>query len=95
MLAAQQSNKINKEMGGMHPRENYNDLYVFVMVAQEGSFTKAAAKLDIAQSGVSRTVRDLEARLGVQLLNRTTRKLSHAGGRAAVPNGARELSNAG
>ena len=60
----------------MHPRENYNDLYVFVMVAQEGSFTKAAAKLDIAQSGVSRTVRDLEARLGVQLLNRTTRKLS-------------------
>lgn len=57
-------------------RENYNDLYVFMLVAREGSFTKAAAKLGIAQSGVSRTVSDLEARFGVQLLTRTTRKLS-------------------
>ncbi len=60
----------------MTSRENYNDLYVFMLVAREGSFTKAAIKLEVAQSGISRTVRDLEARLGVQLLTRTTRKLS-------------------
>ena len=60
----------------MQQRENYNDLYVFMMVAQTGSFTKAAEKMGVAQSGTSRTVRELEARLGVQLLNRTTRKLS-------------------
>ena len=60
----------------MTNRENYNDLYLFMQVVREGSFTKAAAKLGVAQSGVSRTVRELEARLGVQLLNRTTRKLA-------------------
>lgn len=60
----------------MTSRENYNDLYAFMLVAREGSFTKAAIKLGVAQSGISRTVRDLEARLGVQLLTRTTRKLS-------------------
>ncbi|MBB6054694.1 LysR family transcriptional regulator [Tolumonas osonensis] len=60
----------------MTDRENYNDLYAFMLVAREGSFTKAASKLGVAQSGISRTVRDLEARLGVQLLTRTTRKLS-------------------
>jgi DNA-binding transcriptional LysR family regulator len=60
----------------MTSRENYNDVYAFMLVAREGSFTKAATKLGVAQSGISRTVRDLEARLGVQLLMRTTRKLS-------------------
>ncbi len=60
----------------INPRENYNDLYTFMLVAREGSFTKAAAKLGVAQSNVSRTLRDLEQRLGVQLLHRTTRKLS-------------------
>jgi DNA-binding transcriptional LysR family regulator len=60
----------------MTSRENYNDLYAFMLVAQEGSFTKAAIKLGVAQSGISRTIRDLEVRLGVQLLTRTTRKLS-------------------
>lgn len=67
----------------MTNRENYNDLYLFMQVVREGSFTKAAAKLGVAQSGVSRTVRELEARLGVQLLNRTTRilALTQAGSR--------------
>jgi len=60
----------------MAPRENYNDLYVFMLVAREGSFTKAAAKLGVAQSGISRTLSELETRFGVQLLTRTTRKLS-------------------
>lgn len=60
----------------MNLRENYNDLYLFVLVADEGSFTKAAARLGMAQSGVSRSIRGLEERLGVQLLTRTTRRLA-------------------
>lgn len=60
----------------MTSRENYNDLHVFMLVAREGSFTRAAARLGLAQSGISRTIRELEARLGVQLLMRTTRSLS-------------------
>ena len=60
----------------MTSRENYNDLHVFMLVAREGSFTRAAARLGLAQSGISRTIQDLEARLGVQLLVRTTRSLS-------------------
>ncbi len=60
----------------MHSRENYNDLYLFMLVAEEGSFTKAAARLGMAQSGVSRSIRALEERLGVPLLTRTTRQLA-------------------
>ncbi|AVT60993.1 MULTISPECIES: LysR family transcriptional regulator [Pectobacterium] len=60
----------------MTSRENYNDLHVFMLVAREGSFTRAAARLGLAQSGISRTIRDLEVRLRVQLLVRTTRSLS-------------------
>lgn len=65
----------------MAKRENYNDLYLFMQVVREGSFTAAAQRLGLAQSGISRAVRELEERLGVQLLVRTTRKLSltHAG----------------
>lgn len=60
----------------MAKRENYNDLYLFMQVAREGSFTAAARRLGLAQSGVSRSIRELEERLGIQLLARTTRKLS-------------------
>lgn len=60
----------------MAKRENYNDLYLFMMVVQEGSFTAAAQRLGLAQSGIGRSVRELEQRLGLQLLVRTTRKLS-------------------
>jgi DNA-binding transcriptional LysR family regulator len=60
----------------MTSRENYNDIHVFMLVAREGSFTKAALRLGVAQSGISRTVRELEVRLGVQLLTRSTRRLS-------------------
>ncbi|MEX7695637.1 LysR family transcriptional regulator [Enterobacter hormaechei] len=65
----------------MAKRENYNELYLFIQVVREGSFTAAAQRLGLAQSGISRSVRELEERLGVQLLVRTTRKLSltHAG----------------
>jgi DNA-binding transcriptional LysR family regulator len=50
-------------------------LHVFQAVAQEGSFTAAAAKLRISKSGVSESIKALETRLGVILLERTTRRL--------------------
>ena len=57
-------------------RENFNELYAFVAVAREGSFTRAAAQLRVSQSALSHTIRGLEARLGVRLLTRTTRSVS-------------------
>lgn len=44
----------------MAKRENYNDLYLFMQVVREGSFTAAAQRLGLAQSGISRAVRELE-----------------------------------
>jgi DNA-binding transcriptional LysR family regulator len=58
------------------PRENFNDLLAFLAVARERSFTKAAAKLGVSQSALSHTIRGLEARLGLRLLTRTTRRVS-------------------
>lgn len=57
------------------------DMSMFVRVVDAGSITKAAAQLDIAKSAVSRRLKDLESRLGAQLINRTTRKsnLTQAG----------------
>lgn len=46
------------------------------MVAREGSFTRAAAQLGVSQSALSHGLRNLEARLGVRLLTRTTRSVS-------------------
>jgi DNA-binding transcriptional LysR family regulator len=57
-------------------RENVNHLIAFLAVARERSFTKAAAKLGVSQSALSHTLRELEARLGLRLLTRTTRSLS-------------------
>lgn len=57
-------------------RENINDILVFIAVARERSFTRAAAKLGMTQSALSHIVRSLEARLGVRLLTRTTRSVS-------------------
>ncbi|HEY8009916.1 MAG TPA: LysR family transcriptional regulator [Rudaea sp.] len=57
-------------------RENVSDLPVFLAVAREHSFTKAAAKLGVSQSALSHTIRGLEARLGLRLLNRTTRSVA-------------------
>jgi len=57
-------------------RENLNDLVVFIAVARERSFTKAAAKLQVSQSALSYTIRTLEERLGLRLLTRTTRSVS-------------------
>lgn len=57
-------------------RENFNDLQAFVIVAREGSFTRAAAQLGVSQSALSHTIRALEARLGLRLLTRTTRSVA-------------------
>jgi DNA-binding transcriptional LysR family regulator len=57
-------------------RENVSDLLVFLAVARERSFTKAAAKLGVSQSALSHTIRGLEERLGIRLLTRTTRSVS-------------------
>src|SRR5438876_3515170 len=57
-------------------RKAVEDLLVFSAVARERSFTKAAAKLGVSQSAISRTIRELETRLGVRLLARTTRSVS-------------------
>ncbi|KRQ94897.1 LysR family transcriptional regulator [Bradyrhizobium valentinum] len=57
-------------------RGNLDDLRAFVAVGRERSFTKAAAKLGISQSALSQTIRELESRLGVRLLTRTTRSVS-------------------
>ncbi|KQT47343.1 LysR family transcriptional regulator [Aureimonas sp. Leaf454] len=57
-------------------RENVGDLVVFLAVAKAGSFTRAAKDLGVSQPALSHTLRELEARLGVRLLNRTTRSVS-------------------
>src|SRR5712675_922803 len=57
-------------------RGNLDDLSAFLIVAREGSFTKAAAKLGVSQSALSYTIRELEARLKLRLLTRTTRSVS-------------------
>lgn len=57
-------------------RDNINDILVFLAVARERSFTRAAAKLGMTQSALSHIIRALETRLGVRLLTRTTRSVS-------------------
>src|SRR5258708_11668921 len=57
-------------------RGNLDDLLAFLAVGRERSFTKAAAKLGMSQSSLSHTIRELEARLGVRLLTRTTRSVA-------------------
>ncbi|HSH72286.1 MAG TPA: LysR family transcriptional regulator [Methylophilaceae bacterium] len=57
-------------------REEMADLTAFLAVAEERSFTKAAAKLGISQSALSQIMRRLEERLGMRLLTRTTRSVA-------------------
>ncbi len=57
-------------------RENLNDIIAFLAVANERSFTRAAAKLGVSQSALSHTIRGLEERLGLRLLTRTTRSVA-------------------
>ena len=57
-------------------REQLGDLAALIAVADERSFTRAAAKLGIAQSTLTHTIQRLEARLGLPLLARTTRSVA-------------------
>lgn len=57
-------------------REELVDLNAFLTVAEERSFTRAAAKLGTSQSALSYTIRRLETQLGVRLLTRTTRSVA-------------------
>jgi len=57
-------------------RDELGDLAAFLAVAEERSFTRAAARLGTSQSALSHTVRRLEARLGLRLLTRTTRSVA-------------------
>ena len=57
-------------------RDNVNDLLAFLAVARERSFTRAAKKAGLSQSALSHTISQLESRLGIRLLTRTTRAVS-------------------
>ncbi|KWF32761.1 LysR family transcriptional regulator [Burkholderia diffusa] len=57
-------------------REAFSDLLAFLAVAEERSFTRAAARLETSQSALSHTIRRLETQLGLRLLNRTTRSVA-------------------
>jgi DNA-binding transcriptional LysR family regulator len=57
-------------------KNDLNDLATFATVAEERSFTRAAARLGMSQSAISHSMRGLEKRLGLQLLARTTRSVS-------------------
>ncbi|HDT6547616.1 TPA: LysR family transcriptional regulator [Kluyvera ascorbata] len=57
-------------------KDNINDLISFMVVARERSFTRAAAQLGVSQSALSHAMRNLENRLDVRLLTRTTRSVA-------------------
>jgi len=58
------------------PRQTVTDLLAFRAVAQERSFTRAAAQMGVSPSALSHTIRALEERLGLRLLTRTTRSVA-------------------
>ena len=72
-------------------RNDLVDLSAFVTVAEERSFTRAAARLGVSQSALSHSMRGLEKRMGIQLLARTTRSVSATAAGTAL---LRELSPA-
>jgi DNA-binding transcriptional LysR family regulator len=57
-------------------RSCFAELSAFVAVAEQGSFTKAAAQLGVSKGSLSHSIREIEERLGVRLLNRTTRSVA-------------------
>lgn len=58
------------------PDAPLNELQAFAAVAEAGSFRAAATRLGVTPSAVSHSLRTLEARLGLRLLNRTTRSVA-------------------
>ncbi len=65
-------------------KRDLEELSTFAVVAQERSFTRAAARLGVSQSALSHSMRGLERRLGLQLLARTTRSVSPTAAGAAL-----------
>jgi DNA-binding transcriptional LysR family regulator len=65
-------------------RDELSELSAFAIIAQERSFTRAAARLGMSQSALSHSMRGLEKRLGVQLLARTTRSVAPTAAGAAL-----------
>lgn len=57
-------------------RQTWTDLATFAAIADAGSFTRAAAALGVSPSALSHALRTLETRLGVRLLNRSTRSVA-------------------
>ena len=57
-------------------RQHLAELSAFLAVGRERSFTRAAAQLGVTPSALSHSMRALEERLGVRLLNRTTRSVT-------------------
>lgn len=55
--------------------DRFEDLRAFVQTVESGNLTRAAETLQVATSAVSRRIKDLEGRLGTQLLQRTTRQM--------------------
>ena len=64
------------EQVGHMEQTDFNHLTWFRIVAEERSFTKAAARIGVAQSTLSHTIKQLEARMGIRLLTRTTRNVA-------------------
>src|SRR2546426_2321761 len=66
---------------------DYAELRAFATIAEHGSFARAASQLGVSPSALSQTIRGLEERLGIRLLNRTTRSVapSEAGARLLAP----------
>ncbi|HJR73600.1 MAG TPA: LysR family transcriptional regulator [Luteimonas sp.] len=65
-------------------KNELNELATFAAVASERSFTRAASKLGVSQSAVSHAIRELERRLGLQLLARTTKSVAPTAAGAAL-----------
>lgn len=57
-------------------RDEFGDLAVFMAVAEERNFTRAATRLGVSQSAISHTIRRVEASIGLKLLNRTARSVT-------------------
>ena len=67
--------------------DRFDAMQAFVRVVETGSFTKAAETLRISKTSVTQQVQQLEARLRVRLLNRTTRRVNVTADGAAFTNG--------
>jgi DNA-binding transcriptional LysR family regulator len=71
--------------------DRWQELRIFVRAAESGSFSRAARELQLSQPSVSRVIGELEARLGVKLLLRTTRRIAVTDAGALFLDRAREI----